>query len=119
MYNKELKNKTNKPERSNEDKQKEVKKRRNFNLPGFINSDGVVVAMTIGVKVPLAESNRAEDKKMMLEMALRNFKTKVKDSGILDLYKAKQEFIKPSVKKRQMKKEAIRREYLNNLNNVD
>jgi len=72
-----------------------VKKKKKFvsmDLPGY----------TIGVKVP---GNSMRD----LEMALRKFKKLVKDSGVIDEYRIRQEYIKPSVLKRKQKLEAIRR----------
>ena len=87
----------------------EIKRKRNFTLPAFINSDGVVIAQTVGVKVPVAESNRVEEKKMLLEMALRNFKRKVKESGVIESYKERQQYIKKSVRKRQAKMAAVRK----------
>lgn len=42
-------------------------------------------------------------------IALRNFKTKTKEAGILDEYKARKEFIKPSAVKRKAKQYAILR----------
>ena len=44
-----------------------------------------------------------------LEFAMRRFKTLVKDSGVLEEYRSRQEYIKPSVIKRKQKMEAIRR----------
>lgn len=48
--------------------------------------------------------------KIALEIALRKFKKMVKDSGILLEFRERQEYLKPSVKKRKMKIQAIRRE---------
>ena len=73
----------------------EVKKKKKYvdmNLPGY----------AIGVRVP-GPSNGD------LEMALRKFKTIVKEAGIIDEFRDRQEFIKPSVKKRKQKLQAIRR----------
>ncbi len=71
---------------------KKKKKFVDMNLPGY----------TIGVRVP---GNTDRD----LEMALRKFKKIVKDSGILEEYRDRQEYLKPSVKRRKQKLEAIRR----------
>lgn len=45
---------------------------------------------------------------MALEKALAVFKGKVRRAGILETYKAKQEYIKPSLKKREKRREALR-----------
>ena len=71
---------------------KKKKKYVDMNLPGF----------SLGVRVP---GNTDRD----IEMALRKFKRMIKDSGILEEVRARQEFLKPSVVKRKMKLEAIRR----------
>lgn len=42
-----------------------------------------------------------------LDNALKYFKNKVMETGVLQEYKERQEYIKPSVKKRKKKKEAI------------
>jgi small subunit ribosomal protein S21 len=47
-----------------------------------------------------------------LERALKRFKKKVDDEGILKEYKDRQYFRKPSVIKREKKKEAIRKTQL-------
>lgn len=41
-----------------------------------------------------------------LSFALKMWKQRIKSSGVLDAVKQNQEFIKPSVQKRQMKKKA-------------
>lgn len=71
---------------------KNKKKYVDMNLPGY----------TIGVRVP---GNSSRD----IEMALRKFKRIVKDSGIMEEYRARQEYIKPSMRKRKQKQEAIRK----------
>ena len=43
-----------------------------------------------------------------LERALKYLKRQMKDADIVAQFRARKEFIKPSVKKRRMKKEAIR-----------
>ena len=48
-----------------------------------------------------------------IELALKVFKRKIKDSGKLDIVKAKQEFIKPSVINRKKREDAIRRKSYN------
>ena len=48
-----------------------------------------------------------------IELALKVFKRKIKDSGKLDIVKAKQEFIKPSVINRKKREDAIRRNSYN------
>ena len=48
-----------------------------------------------------------------IELALKLFKRKIKDSGKLDIVKAKQEFIKPSVINRKKREDAIRRNSYN------
>jgi len=89
---------------------KEKRPKRNFDLPSFIDSDGNVITYAIGVRVPQAESGKPEEKKALLELAIRYFKRKVKDSGILVEYKSRKEYIKKSAKRRRQKLEAIRRE---------
>lgn len=46
-----------------------------------------------------------------IEPAIKLWKRKLKDSGILEQLKERKEFIKPSAVKRKQKEEAIRREY--------
>jgi ribosomal protein S21 len=48
-----------------------------------------------------------------IELALKLFKRKIKDSGNMDIVKSKQEFIKPSVIKRKKREDAIRRNSYN------
>lgn len=48
-----------------------------------------------------------------IEPALRVWKRKMKESGILDELKDRKEFVKPSVTKRKQKEEAIRKEARN------
>ena len=48
-----------------------------------------------------------------IELALKVFKRKIKDSGKLDIVKAKQEFIKPSVINRKKREDAIRKNSYN------
>ena len=48
-----------------------------------------------------------------IELALKLFKRKIKDSGKLDIVKAKQEFIKPSVINRKKREDAIRKNAYN------
>ena len=48
-----------------------------------------------------------------IELALKVFKRKIKDSGKLDIVKAKQEFIKPSVINRKKREDAIRKNAYN------
>jgi len=44
-----------------------------------------------------------------LEKAIRRFKKKVEDEGILKEYKERQYYIKPSAQRREKKKNAIRK----------
>ena len=46
-----------------------------------------------------------------LELALRLFKTKVTDSGLMEEVKARREYLKPSVVKRKLKQQAVRVEW--------
>jgi len=109
MYNKSEKNKKNeKNDFGNVEKGKEKKPKKNFDLPGFVSSDGKIITYCVGVKIPKAGPD--EDKRAILEMALRTFKRKVKEAGVIEDYKLKQEFVKKSVIKRQKKNEAARRE---------
>jgi len=97
------------------------KKRKYFNmdLPAFVMQDGTVITHAVGVKVPPSETNRPEERKANIEIALRKFKQNVNDSGVIDEYKSRKEFIKPSAKKRRQREQAIRvaqrESYLNNL----
>ena len=50
-----------------------------------------------------------------IEGALKKFKKLVKDTGILTEFYDRQEFLKPSIKERETKKKAIRRNELNKL----
>ena len=74
---------------------------------------------TLGVKVPHGDTPEA--KKYALEGALRQFKKIVTEAGVLDEYKARREFIKPSAKKREKRQQAIRRNKHQQrlLNNMD
>ena len=71
---------------------KKNKKYIDMNLPGFI----------LGVRVP-------GPSKGDLEMALKKFKKIIKESGILLEVKERQEYLKPSVKKRKQRLQAIHR----------
>ena len=57
-----------------------------------------------------------------LDSSLKYFKKRVMESGILQEYKAKQEFLKPSVIKRRKKKESVWKQQIadkgNKLKNV-
>ena len=48
-----------------------------------------------------------------IDLALKLFKRKIKDSGKLDIVKSKQEFLKPSVIKRKKRQDAIRKNSYN------
>ena len=48
-----------------------------------------------------------------IEGALKKFKKLVKDSGILNELRDRQEFLKPSIKNREVKLKAIRRNDIN------
>ena len=54
-----------------------------------------------------------------IEGALKKFKTMIKDSGIMDEYKERQEFFKPSEKLRLQKQRAIRRREKNDMENYE
>lgn len=47
---------------------------------------------------------------MNIDLMLKIFKRKVKDSGILELYKQKGEYIKPSERKKNRKNAAVKRQ---------
>ena len=47
---------------------------------------------------------------MTIDLMLKIFKRKVKDSGILELYKQKTEYIKPSERKKNRKNAAVKRQ---------
>jgi len=49
-----------------------------------------------------------------IELALKTFKRKIKDSGKMDEVKARKEYLKPSVIKRKQKADAIRAEWRRN-----
>jgi len=49
-----------------------------------------------------------------IELALKTFKRKIKDSDKLEEFKARKEFLKPSVIKRKKMKDAIRAEWRRN-----
>ena len=46
-----------------------------------------------------------------IELALKTFKRKIKDSGKMEEVKARKEYLKPSAIKRKQKADAIRAEY--------
>lgn len=75
------------------------KKTSKFRFPGYV----------MGVKVPPSDTH--EGKKAMLEAALKQLKKMVKEAKIVDELKARQCYDKPSVKKREIKKTALRRNY--------
>ena len=50
-----------------------------------------------------------------IDSAIKRWKKKVENEGILKVYKEKQAFMKPSEKKRLKKKEAIRKAHLKNM----
>jgi len=52
-----------------------------------------------------------------LESAIRRFKKKVDNEGILKEFKDRQYYVKPSKKRRLKKKEALRKEYVKQLKN--
>lgn len=66
----------------------------------------------LGVKVP---GHQISD----LELALKEFKRQVKDSGIMLEFKARQEYLKPSVKRRRVKIAAIRRQKMEESDNFE
>ena len=49
-----------------------------------------------------------------LEQALRLFKKKVTDSGLMEEVRARREYLKPSVVKRKLKQQAVRAEWRRN-----
>jgi len=79
-----------------------------FVRPSFINSDGLVITTSVGVIVP-----KNKNGELMFEQALREFKRIVKESGVLEAYRAKQEYSKPSVVNRKKRQTAKRIEKLN------
>jgi ribosomal protein S21 len=50
-----------------------------------------------------------------INFAIRNWKKQIKISGVLDILKTKQEFIKPSVTKKQILDSAKYKQYLQSL----
>ena len=54
-----------------------------------------------------------------IQKALSKFKRKVKDSEHLQEYRARQEYVKPSVKKRKQKLTAIHNQKLEDIANKD
>lgn len=59
-----------------------------------------IPSIIAGLRVEVRDGN--------VEKALRIFSKKVQNSGILKEYKERQEFVKPSVKKRRAKKAAAK-----------
>lgn len=47
-----------------------------------------------------------------VEAALRKWKRLVKESGVIDEYKSRREYIKPTTKRRKQKNDAIRAEWV-------
>lgn len=47
-----------------------------------------------------------------VEAALRKWKRIVKESGVIDEYKSRREYIKPTTKRRKQKNDAIRAEWV-------
>lgn len=99
---------TNRSQRANNNREKENKPKRNYDLPAFVLSNGTIMTHAIGVNVPIVNDDKPEAKKAVLETALRIFKRKVLESGIIDEYKGRQEYIKKSARKRRQRLEAIR-----------
>ena len=64
--------------------------------------------VNVGVIVRRGDVNRA----------LKIFKRKVNESGILQQYKEKQEFVKPTTKRREAKKRAVRQQQLEVIKNT-
>ena len=64
--------------------------------------------VNVGVIVRRGDVNRA----------LKIFKRKVNESGILQQYKDKQEFVKPTTKRREAKKRAVRQQQLEVIKNT-
>jgi len=54
-----------------------------------------------------------------IQKALSKFKRKVKDSEHLQEYRARQEYVKPSIKKRKQKQLAIHNQKLEDIANSD
>ncbi len=54
-----------------------------------------------------------------IQKALSKFKRKVKDSEHLQEYRQRQEYVKPSVKKRRLKQTAIHNQKLEDIANKD
>lgn len=52
-----------------------------------------------------------------LESAIKRFKKKVDNEGILKEFRDRQYYVKPSVRRRLKKKEALRKEYVKQLKN--
>lgn len=84
-----------------------------------MSDNKVKVKVTVTVKVPPAEPQDIKDWSPLqvevgasFEDALRRFKSLVQKSKILSLYKEKQAYEKPSVKKRRKKREAEERNRL-------
>ena len=92
----------------NRNKKKNFK--ASFKRPSFINSNGTIIAHSNGVKVP-----KNKNGEYMFEQALREFKKIVKESNILDEFKNRQEYIKPSAIKRKQLQRAIRVGKMDNL----
>ena len=84
-------------------KKKEKAIKISFKQPSFINSDGVIITTSLGVNVP-----KNKNGEYMIEQALREFKRIVKESGILDEYKDRREFKKPSARRRKQHQDACR-----------
>lgn len=64
--------------------------------------------VNVGVIVRRGDVNRA----------LKIFKRRVNDSGVIDLYKEKQAYIKPTTKRREAKKKAVRQQQLDVIKNT-
>lgn len=65
----------------------------------------------------MATNLKIKVRKGDLNRALKIFKKKVNEYGILQEYKERQEYIKPSAKKREAKKRAKRNQYIETLKN--
>jgi len=65
----------------------------------------------------MATNLKIKVRKGDLNRALKIFKKKVNEYGILQEYKERQEYTKPSAKKREAKKRAIRNQYIETLKN--
>lgn len=107
MFNKE-KNVTEKRGRFN-NKKEDPKRKKSYELVDYKNTDGSIVIYSTGVTVPIDHTLDADGRKHVFEVALRNFKKIVKDSGKLDELKNRQEFRKKSVINRDIRKKAIRK----------